>query len=109
MICQFARLSLGPTMAAALLTATMATAAVKDWTDGTGFWSAPVNWSGGTAPVNGDLVNLYFTDGVGRTVTYDIPAITLGSMNVSLKGPGAMNATLSMAANSLSVGTEYVG
>src|SRR6476620_8325830 len=109
MICQFARLGLGPTMAAALLTATMATAAVKDWTDGTGFWITPTNWSGGTAPVNNDLVNIYFTDGIARTVTYNIPAITLGSMNVSLKGPGATNATLSMAANSLTVGTEYIG
>ena len=96
-------------MAAVLLAATVATAAVKDWTDGTGLWSTPANWSGLTAPVNNDLVNLYFTDGVGRTVTYDIAAITLGSMNVSLKGPGATNATLSMAANSLTVGTEYVG
>ena len=61
MIRQIARLGLRTIMSAALLSATVATAAVKDWTDGTGFWTTPANWSGGTAPVNNDLVNLYFT------------------------------------------------
>lgn len=85
----------------ALSLATVATAAVKNWTDGTGNWIVGANWSGGTVPMAGDQVNIVFTDGVARTVTYDVTAPNLGALTIDLTGAGATTNTLSIAANNL--------
>src|SRR5689334_21370093 len=77
-------------------TAAVATAATKNWTDGTGNWNVGSNWNGGTVPASGDLVNIVFTDGVARTVTYNVAAPTLGLISVDLTGAGTAASTLSL-------------
>jgi hypothetical protein len=84
-------------------------AADKNWIAGTGNWNVPGNWSHGV-PTGGDAVNIVFTDGIARTVTYDVSAPALGLLTIDLTGPGASASTLSMASNhSLTAAAIIVG
>jgi fibronectin-binding autotransporter adhesin len=82
------------------------------WTDGTGNWNTPGNWSAGV-PGNGGAVDIINTNGVSRTVTYNYTgaAVSLGDLFIDLTGGGSSAAnTLSMSGNNLtSVGTEVIG
>jgi T5SS/PEP-CTERM-associated repeat protein len=104
---QITRLYLGVIMAAALLPATVATAAVKNWIGGHGPWSLAHNWSGGTVPANNDAVNLVFNDGGARTITYDVSAPSLGLLSIDMTGFGE-TATFSMPGNNNLTATGIV-
>src|SRR5205085_1011937 len=94
----------------------------KNWNDGTANWSPGV-WSPAGAPVAGEAVNIVFTDGTPRTVTYNVSAPSLGLLSVDLTGAGTAASTLSilsnfnLSANGILIGTgtltvntnEYVG
>ena len=105
------------TLVAALLplaaaSAPTAVAAITDnWTDGTGNWSTPANWSANLPPAAGDTVNITFTSGSTRNVAYDYtgPNITLNSLNLDLSGSPFVNAILTMNANNLTASNETIG
>ena len=79
--------------------ATVATAAVKNWLAGSGNWNTGANWTGGTVPMTDDTVRIFWNDGVGRTITYDVSAPALGLLSIGLTGPGATMNTLSLPNN----------
>jgi hypothetical protein len=79
-------LSIGPAWAMA-----------RNWNDGTANWS-PGAWSPSGVPGSGEAVNIDFTDGVARTVTYNVSA-SLGLLTVDLTGPGTAASALSMPNN----------
>ena len=88
-----------------------ATYATKFWKNSvtTGNWSGTTNWSGSSAagsdnpglPVQNDAVNIVNTDGVARTVNYDVnaPGLGFGSVSIDLTGPGTTTNTLSLTTN----------
>src|SRR5437588_9606794 len=95
---------IGMAVLAVLLPIRMA-AASDNWTDGTGNWSTPGNWSAGV-PGNGVAAYITDSDGVSRTVTYNYtgPAVSLDALVIDLTGgSGSATNTLSMSANNLSV------
>ena len=73
----------------------------------TGNWSTGNNWSATSAagvdnagaPTIGEAVNIVFTDGTARTVTYDVAATSIGLLSIDLTGAGATSATLSLPNN----------
>src|SRR5687767_13569036 len=81
---------------AALAPAGFATAAVKNWTAGSGNWGDGANWSGGTPPALHDDVNVVLTDTVVRTVTYDVPAPALNTLALNMTNNLSRPVTLSM-------------
>jgi hypothetical protein len=93
------------------ISATIATAATKNWIAGSGNWNNNGNWSTFGVPNADDVVNISFGDGVGRTVNYDYPGpnVTLSTLTLDLTGSFSQSSALSMSANSLSVENEYVG
>jgi hypothetical protein len=99
-------------LAAAIASAFPACARATNWTDGTGNWSNPANWSAGV-PTNGSTVNINETDGVSRTINYDYTgaAVTIGAFTINLYNgaPGAVT-TFSMTANNITTNIgEIVG
>jgi len=68
----------------------------KNWADGTGNWNVPGNWSPAALPASGEAVNIAFSDGVARTVTYNVAAPSLGTVSVDLTGAGTAASTLSL-------------
>lgn len=84
--------------------------AAKSWADGTGNWNVGANWSPASVPTAGEAVNIVFTDGVARTVTYNVAAPALGLLAIDLTGPGSAASTLSMPNNfNLTVSGIVVG
>jgi hypothetical protein len=87
-------------------------ATTRLWNVFDGNWSTAGNWSPSGVPGAGDTVNIFGTDGVSRTITYDYTggAVTLGSLAIDLtNGTPTDTETLSMSANNLTAGFEYVG
>jgi T5SS/PEP-CTERM-associated repeat protein len=88
---------------AALLAVTLGSSPVravaKNWNDGTGNWNVAGNWSPASVPVAGEAVNIVFTDGVARTVTYNVSAPSLGLFSVDLTGPDTTASALSITSN----------
>jgi hypothetical protein len=90
-----------------------AIAADTDWSAFNGGWSNGANWAPKIVPVTGDDVFINGGDNVARTITYDYDgsAVSLAQLEVDLTGPSSSSNydTLSMAANDLTSGTEYIG
>jgi T5SS/PEP-CTERM-associated repeat protein len=88
-------------------------AVAKNWADGTGNWNVPANWSPAAVPIAGEAVNIVFTDGTARTVTYDAPstpALSLVSIDLTGAGTGASTLLLTNSGtNNLSTGGFNVG
>ena len=87
-------------------------ATTRLWNVFDGNWSVAGNWSPSGVPAAGDTVNIFDTDGVSRTITYDYTgaAVTLGSLAIDLtNGTSSDTETLMMSANNLTAGFEYVG
>jgi hypothetical protein len=109
------KLSLGQLSIAAAVAALPAFAHAQstNWTNGAsdGSWSNPANWDNGV-PANGYSVNIT-TATNSTTVNYDYtgPAITLGTLTLSVSSPATGTTTdlLTISANNLNVGTEFVG
>jgi hypothetical protein len=104
-------LLLAPALVASSM-AGQAHAAVRAWNVGDGNWSVAGNWSPAGVPGANDTVNIFSTDGVSRTITYDYTgaAITLASVSIDLTGGMPTDTeTFSMSANNLTAGFEYVG
>jgi hypothetical protein len=101
-------------LAAIVVSSAMAApACAKNWADGTGNWNVAGNWSPAAVPIAGDAVNIAFTDGTARTVTYDAPtAPALGGVAIDLTGVGTAASTLSLtnsSSNNLSAHGFVVG
>jgi hypothetical protein len=83
-----------------------------NWTDGSGNWNTPGNWSAGV-PGSGTAANIVESDGLNRVINYDYNggAITIGVLTVNLAGGGGGTATtaISMAANNLTNPGEIIG
>ena len=77
-------------------------AVAKNWNVVNGNWSVPGNWSPSGLPASGEATNIVFTNGVARTVTYDVAAPSLGLLTIDLTGAGATTNTLSIP-NSLTL------
>ncbi len=61
-------------------------------------------------PSVGETANIVFTDGVARTVTYNVNAPSLGLLTIDLTGPGTTTSTLSMPnSNTLNANGILVG
>jgi T5SS/PEP-CTERM-associated repeat protein len=60
-------------------------------------------------PAASDTVNIAPSDGVARTVTYDVNALTLDGLLVDLTGAGTARTTFSMPANDLTVSFLALG
>ena len=82
-------------------------------------WNAPANWLPVGVPGNGDTANIPFGDFMNHTVLYDYTgaAVTLNSLTID-SNPGlpyplftipTITTTLSMAGNTLSATTEFIG
>jgi fibronectin-binding autotransporter adhesin len=99
-------------LAAAIAAAFPASAHATNWTDGSGSWSAPGNWSAGV-PASGTATNITETDGVNRVINYDYTggAVTIGVLTVNLAGGGGGTATtaISMSADNLTNAGEVIG
>jgi hypothetical protein len=75
----------------------------------TGNWSNGNNWSATSAagsdnagpPLQDEPTNIVNTDGVARTVNYDVnaPAAGFGAVSIDLTGPGTTTNTLSLTTN----------
>jgi fibronectin-binding autotransporter adhesin len=108
-------LALGVLLAAAVVTVSLsrpASAAVPVWIAGDGNWSVPGNWSTAVVPAAGDQVKVFNSDGVSRTIIYDYtgPAVALTYLSVDLNGGTPSDTeTLSMSANNVIAGSEFVG
>ncbi|HMO83571.1 MAG TPA: hypothetical protein PKC18_01490 [Lacipirellulaceae bacterium] len=100
--------SLIPAVLLFFLAPVVSRAAVKNWVGGTGNWSVGSNWNGGTVPASGDTVNITPTDGVPRTVTYNIASPTLQSLTVDLTGAGANRTTLELPGNPLTLTDGFI-
>ncbi len=97
------------------LHATIAPAATRFWRNSVGSsnWNNAANWSSvSTAdtnaanngiPLAAEPVNLTNTDGLARTITYDVASLFIGPLTVDLTGPGTTTETLSIGANALTV------
>src|SRR5438477_6600946 len=69
-------------------------AATDTWSDTTGNWSTPANWSLAHVPAAGDLVNLTQADGITRIVTYDASATSgagFAQLLIDASGSGSMS------------------
>lgn len=97
----------------AIQLAPAASATPRSWNDGSSTWSTAANWTPNGAPVAGDVVSLIFSDGVNRTITYDVAAtIDLASLTIDLTNPvGAATTTLNVAGTGirLTADVEYIG
>jgi len=104
--------SLSGMVALAMLLPIRSASAQDNWTDGTGNWNTPGNWSAGV-PGSGVDVNIVDSGNVSRTVTYDYtgPPVALDGLIIDLTGgSGSATNTLSMSANNLtSNSTETIG
>ncbi|HEX3601949.1 MAG TPA: hypothetical protein VHU84_17480, partial [Lacipirellulaceae bacterium] len=86
--------------------------AAKNWNSTSGNWSESAKWTPSGVPGNGDAVNIVFTNGVARTVTYDYSgglAVTIDSLSVDLTGAGGNATTLSIPGNTLHANQERIG
>lgn len=95
-----------------VLTSTMAShATTRNWIVGSGNWSNNGNWDPFGAPVAGNDAKISFSDGIGRTITYDYagPTVTLNDMTLDLSGSLAQSASLSMSGNNLYANYEFIG
>ena len=70
----------------------------RDWNLFNGNWSDPGNWNPIGTPLGGEPVNIVFSAGPGRTVTYDVNAPALGLVSIDHTLAGVTN-TLSMSNN----------
>ncbi len=98
--------------AVSLLGHVASAATTRNWNVGDGNWNADVNWSPSGVPAGGDTINVFSTDGVSRTITYDYPgaAVSLASLTVGLTGGGPSDTeTLLMTANNLNCTGLFVG
>jgi hypothetical protein len=82
----------------------------ETYTGPTGSWSTGANWTPTGAPQMADYVNITATAGGNVTVTYDAAAtaVPFGQLIVDATGAGVAR-SLSLTANSLTAGLEYVG
>jgi hypothetical protein len=62
---------------AAVLILSSESVMAKNWNDGSGDWSLASNWNPASVPAGGETVNIVYTDGVTRTVTYNVTAPSL--------------------------------
>jgi hypothetical protein len=102
----------GRVLALVLLSSAMvAPVAARNWDfNGNGNWSETTKWNPDGLPAPNEAVNIVFTDGTARNVTYDVPAPSLGLLSIDLTGPGATVSTLSLPnSNSLFANGIYVG
>jgi autotransporter-associated beta strand protein len=101
--------ALSGVLATVLCLAPATNATAKNWADGTANWS-PGTWSPAGVPTTGEAVNIVFTDGVARTVTYNVASLSAGLLTVDLTGPGTMASALSMPnAGTLSASGIVIG
>jgi hypothetical protein len=78
-------------------------ARINTWIGGTGNWSTATNWSTDAIPSTGDAAQVYgINNNMPQTINYDYagPAVSLGDIGID---GGSNFATLSMAANTLTV------
>jgi len=88
------------------------TLAQDNWIAGNGNWSNPADWAPAAVPANGAPVNIGIGNTASFTVTYDYTgaAVTLSTLTINTTNAGSTTAaTLSMSANNLTSGYEYVG
>jgi hypothetical protein len=92
------------------LTASVPDIWTETYTGPTGSWSTAANWTPTGAPQTADYANITATSGGSVTVTYDAAAtaVPFGQLIVDATGAGVAR-SLSLTANSLTAGLEYVG
>ncbi|MEZ6191397.1 MAG: hypothetical protein R3C45_08925 [Phycisphaerales bacterium] len=85
-----------------------ASGAIKNWNAGSGNWSTPTNWTLAGVPALNDTVNIKPSDGVARTINYDIVSPTLTYLTVELTGAGTNRVTFNTNGNNLSLVNGFV-
>jgi hypothetical protein len=96
-----------------LATGELALATTYQWIGGTSTWgtAANTNWSPTGLPNTGDTANVTNTLGAVQTITYNYngTAVALNTLTLDALGGASSDEILSMSANSLTAGTEYIG
>ena len=100
-------------VAAAPFSAAAVGAITDNWTDGTGNWSTPANWSANLAPAAGDTVNIAFLQRVSshhhHLRLHRLQHHPVVLLTIDLSGVAFSNAILTQAANNLAATTETIG
>ena len=78
----------------------------RNWNLFNGNWSDPGNWNPVGTPLGGEPVNIVFSAGPGRTVTYDVNAPALGLVWIDHTLSGVTN-TLSIQTISISLPAHF--